>query len=408
MKLKTVKTDGAGRLIRFAGLFFAITTMSSCVYEEHTDSFDLTENSVGVELLIRTRSAQGDGYEKGDVWENYIDINGGDYRIYFFTADRNDASAKNDGERNTLIAEFVPKDITSTGGADYTLYTLFGEVDDEIAKHADFKVVVLANWGHYPTVTAGETTIDALVEGDNTTFSAESFFGGVDSEHLIPFFGLREYSNVRWKKGWMTILTDDISLLRAVAKVEVVMAEDSEIDAFDSVSIVRYNDSGYCAPGGVYLRNDYDHDYVWSDDFTDRVHLVGGRNNGGFGTAPFNRQSGADTDRWSIYLPEYDNKSGGDPAYIFVTVDGAEHEIYFANYVGGVTSSKADYDILRNCLYRFYVTVTVEEKEVSIIVRAHVDKWEACFDNEYVFDRRRDRRRGFPLIGRECVIKIRR
>ncbi len=384
MAKKHRKTAAKGAILLLA----ALAALPSCVYE-HYDASSSPDGSVAVELTVRTRSVTSDThiYEEGSAWENYIDIAGGDYRIYFFTNDRDDASATDDSGRNTLIAEFVPTELTSVNGAYYTRYTISGKAGDDIAAHSDFKVVVLANWGRYPTVTAGETTIDALVEGDNTTFSAETFFNGVDADHLIPFFGVREYSGVEWKEGWRTTLIGDISLLRAIAKVEVVMSEDSEIDGFDDVSIVRYNSEGYCAPKGVYLRADYDHDYIWEQDFTDNVHLVGGRNSTGGGSAPLSRQPVSGPDVWTIHLPEYDNTSlGSDPSFIKVTVDGTDHEIHFANYTDGETSSNADYDILRNCLYRFYVTVLVVEREITITVRTHVDKWEACFDNEYTFD----------------------
>ncbi|MCD8208624.1 MAG: hypothetical protein LUD72_11855 [Bacteroidales bacterium] len=344
------------RLVIPAILLAALTALPSCVYDH--DDAQAGIDGMTVELGIVTRAVdEHEGYEIGAEYENYIDIASGDYKIYFFTNDKDDASATDDSGRNTLIAEFVPTDLTAVEGTIYTEYTLSGNVGDDIAAYTDFKVVVLANWGDYPTVTAGETTIDALVEGNNTTFSAENFLSGVDATHLIPFYGVREYSNVEWRQGWRTTLSGDITLLRAVAKVEVVMSEDSDIDSFDDVSIVRYNTSGYCAPAGVYLRADYDHDYSWDNDFTDNVHLVGGRNSDNNGTAPLSRQSASGTDVWTIYLPEYDNLSDPtDYSFIQVKIDGEEYEIYFADYTDGAASSTADYDIFRNCVYRFTVT----------------------------------------------------
>ncbi len=359
---------------------------TSCVYD-HYDTASPDSAAVAVELNIVTRAISSDSYtyEVGSTWENYIDIAGGDYKIYFFNNDKTDATATDDSERNTLIAEFVPREMTAVEGSTYTQYTLTGNVGDDIAAYSDFKVVVLANWGTYPNVTAGTTTIDALVEGDNTTFSAENFLttDGVSSAHLIPFYGVREYSGVEWKEGWRTTLEGEITLLRALAKVEVVMSEDSDIDSFDSVSIVRYNDEGYCAPSGVYLKADYDHDHIWERDFTSSPHLVGGSNSGVAGerrTHVFNQQSGADTDIWTIYLPEYDNLTDSDYSFIQVTVDGTEYEIYFANYEDGEAANTADYDILRNCLYRFRITAGAEG-----YFRVYVDKWEERFDNDYTF-----------------------
>ncbi len=387
----------SGRFKLATVLLATLPALNSCTYDQYPYYDARTSDSVELEMEIMTRSVQSDNhtFETGGTWENQINFAGGDYRIYFFTNDKDDASATSDNEKNTLIAEFRPRDISSVDGTTYTKYTLLGDVEDDISAYSDFKVVVLANWGLYPTVTVGSTTIDALVEGDNSTFSANTFLtSGVDSSNLIPFFGVREYSGVEWRKGWRTYLNGNINLLRALAKVEVVLSEDSDVESLDSVSIVRYNGSGYCAPRHVYVRSDYDNDYSWEEGFTDGLHLVGDRNGADGGTASFIRQSGIGFDTWTVYLPEYDNM-GDDYCYMEVVVDGETFPIYFANYTDGNTTAygdgeKADmpdrYSVFRNCLYRFYVTATINEKEVDLTIRVHVDKWEACFDNEYVFD----------------------
>ncbi|MCD8208394.1 MAG: hypothetical protein LUD72_10690, partial [Bacteroidales bacterium] len=306
----------------------------------------------------------------------------------------------------------VPQEMTAVEGSTYTQYTLSGSVGDDLAAYSNFKVVVLANWGAYPTVTAGTTTIDSLVEGDNTTFSADTFLGGVDESHLIPFYGVREYSDVEWKRGRRTTLSGDITLLRALAKVEVVLSEDSGIDGFDSVSIVRYNESGYCAPKGVYLRADYDHGYDWDEDFTSSPHLVGDANDSvaSSRTYPFTRQDTTSAgDVWVIYLPEYDNTSNSnDYSFIRVTLDDINYEIYFSNYTDGSTSSTADYDIYRNHLYRFVtdledVVAEVESWEFSMEVKQYVTaigtpSVYATFDAYYYDQNDADKTIEFPIM----------
>ncbi len=372
-------------------LLAALPAFHSCDYDHH-DNASPDNATVGVELSIMTRAITSNSqtYEVGTQWENYIDIGGGDYRIYFFTNDNDDATATDDSERNTLIAEFIPQEMTAVEGSTYTQYTLSGSVGEDIVAYSDFKVVVLANWGDYPTVTAETTTIDALVEGENATFSAETFLSGVDESHLIPFYGVREYEGVEWKEGWVTTLEGEITMLRALAKIEVVLSEDSDIDGFDSVSIVRYNASGYCAPAGVYLKSDYDHG-SWEEDFADGIHLVGGQNSVSDGSAPLIRQSGSTSDIWTIYLPEYANLSAAgtaaeDYSYLQVNFDGdtdnTETRIYFANYSDGVAANTADYDIFRNYLYRFHVTVGSEEGYFRVVV----NEWDECFDNDFTFD----------------------
>ncbi len=212
----------------------------------------------------------------------------------------------------------------------------------------------------------------------------------MDESHLIPFFGLHEYSGMTWEKGETLRLDDVITMLRAVAKVEVVMDVEGENVTFEDVSICGYNAEGYCAPAGVYLRSDYDHDYAWEQDFTDGIHLVGDRNNASGESAPLTRQSASGSDVWAIYLPEYDNMDT-DFCYITVkfdyqTADEEPYKIYFANYTDGTTSAYDGtgtdnrYDIHRNHLYRFTVSIS------GTVIQVHVDKWEDTHDNDFVFD----------------------
>ncbi len=373
----------------FPTLFALFLLTTSCAYDNY--GYYADGDGMAVELSIRTRAITSDSetYEAGSTWENYIDIAGGDYRIYFFTYNPSNPS---DAEtNNTLISEFQPYEMTDVTETNYTQYTLTGEVAKDVAEYSDFKIVVLANWGAYPTVTPGETTIDDIVEEENATFTAETFLTGVDESHLIPFYGVREYSGVKWEAGWRTVLSGDITLLRALAKVEVVITEDSYIDSFDSVSIVRYNTSGYCAPSGVYLRDDYDHGYIWEQDFTNGIHLVGGENRAS-DEAPLTRQSTTASNVWTIYLPEYDNTSNeNDYSYIQISVGDNEYQIYFANYEDGITDSTADYDIYRNCLYRFNVTYLGPRLMVV------VETWANAYDNEWTFGDLEPEGSGVPM-----------
>ncbi len=98
-------------------------------------------------------------------------------------------------------------------------------------------------------------------------------------------------------------------------------------------------------------------------------------------THTFNRQSGTDTDTWTIYLPEYDNLSNAtDYSFIRVKINGEEYEIYFANYEDGEAESTADYDVFRNYLYRFRVKVFG-----NFTISVSVNEWEDLFNNEYTF-----------------------
>ncbi len=328
-----------------------------------------------------TRSAteDPDGYEAGVDYENDINISGHDYKIYFFSYE--------DGgtQGGTLIAEFTPTDVSTSSSSTATTYTIMGSVPSELLSVSDFRVVMLANWGMwYPSVTEGETTIDNLVEGANTTFNAFKKFV-IDADNLIPFYGVQEYTGVTFAPNTTTTLSTPVSLLRAVAKVEVILTEDSEVNAFDDVSIVNYNSEGYCAPAGVYTASDYDTEMKnnptngnWGDEWIKDLHLVNSKNDTDSKSQAFTQISGASQDTWRIYLPEYDN-SGNDYSYISLTVEDTPFELYFAEYIDGFTDNTDRYNIKRNNIYRFYVTYTGDG------FRVRVEQWENVFDNEWTF-----------------------
>ncbi len=383
-------------ILRSLPLGVLLLSLTACYNDEYdAEVAEYTNGMVGVELTIQTRSisdisSTSETYVEGTEWENYIDIAGGDYRIYFFTYDPTTETGSGKGTNSTLIAEFKPTDILSTDEGTYTSYYLSGEIDkDLVASLTNFKVLVIANWGTYPTVTAGTTIDDICNAGMFNAFVDSDGSALIPSSSLhIPFFGLREYSNVTWTPDRRTTLNGAITLLRAVAKVEVIL-ENTNV-SFTELTINNYNAQGYCAPTGVYLRGDYDHDYTWSSDFVDGLHLVNGANDAGQDgshTISMYRSTNSDGyETWVAYLPEYDNTSAS-AVYSYISAkfdyendhDLAE-EIYFSNYANGITTSDADYDIYRNYLYRFHVTLA------NFVFQVHVDKWENTYENDFVVE----------------------
>ena len=70
---------------------------TSCNHD--TENFSLSDRgtalSIGFRLPIRSLETD-EGYEVGETYENYIDVENNNYRIYFFTSD------------NKFIARFEP------------------------------------------------------------------------------------------------------------------------------------------------------------------------------------------------------------------------------------------------------------------------------------------------------------
>ncbi len=341
-------------------------------------SFDLVMPLAGV--------SAPDGYENGNQYENTIDISGGDYRVYFYNS-----------TDDTYIAKLEGATVTSTDADLNTTYTIEGEVPEELRSYTTFKVVMLANWGTYTEPTAN-STIDDLCNASTAVFSASTYFTNPENTY-IPFYGVHQYDNVTFTNNGTTELSGNLTLLRALAKVEVILTNATDELSFDDVSIVHYNSQGYCAPTGVYSQSDYGQPTTWETDYVSTLHLVGNANDteNAAGTTTtrtqaFTKDENATVDTWTLYLPEYDNSST-DFSYILIkTQDGEEHKVYFAEYVDGETDAYDTegtgdrWNIRRNNLYRYYITFNAEEEEYTLSIKVWVDKWESLFDSTYTFD----------------------
>ncbi len=347
--------------------------LASCINDTYVDGIEDPAEGIGMKMTIRTRASGGDEFE------NSIDIEGGDYRVYIFT---NEAAEQRD---NTLIAEFDPASVVPVNGAGYRTYIISGKVGWDIAGHSGFKVVFIANWGRYPKVTEGVTTIDDIVEGDSATFAMPG--GSMPSANMrMPFYGVREYSDINWNSGSTQTLNGDITLLRAVAKVEVILESGADVASIDTVTVENCNPEGYCAPGGVYAKDDYDRDGTDGGKFFTALHLVGDRNSDAQVTLPCTMTTNADGEEaWVGYMAEHRN-DGADYSTVSVTIDGTPYTVYFGNYRDGTCTAYADggdtsdrLDIHRNCLYRFRISMGGKT------IRVKAEKWEHCFDNAYEF-----------------------
>ncbi len=387
------------RLMRIARqpiviLMLLILSFVSCAddTEEYAVQAETPTVSVGITVRTRARASVAGGYEAGSEYESYIDVERGDYRIYFF--DGNDK----------YIAKFEPGGFSITDEDGYTSYSLLGEVSQKIVNNAEhFKIVILANWGtgNYAKdgdLIAGVTTISDICEPDNAANPNHGMFElptdfGLSADNLLPFYGVREYKNKQFQSGVATMLNGEpITLLRALAKVEVILQLDegsNEEATFSDVRICNYNDRGYCAPYGVTSQGDYNFGKL-SDDYVKNLHLVNAANDGGYKEKQFlkvQERSGDNTkkEKWIAYLPEYDN-SGDDYSYIEVKLnengkENGPYKIYFADYTGGFTDNAPvnRYDIKRNSLYRFKVRLKDGNFEVT------VNGWENVWENDFEF-----------------------
>lgn len=383
-KMKTLKEH----IIRWIPAVMGLFVCASCQKSDETLPVAPTDDGQLLSMVLRVPSnaSQEGQYEPGSTYENYIDMSADGYRIYFF--DKND---------NTLIARFETAEVVPVEGKDFVDYTLLGKVPETLVSHPDFKIVILANWPRYAddALTVGTTGITDICNADWAQFNCPTDFN-LGPDNLIPFYGVHTYEGVTFKPGMATLLNEPITLLRAMAKVEVILETDDYFNlAFDRVWINRYNKTGYCAPDAD-SEDDYDHNGNWDEDYAESLHLVTGSETGtDLPLLKVSREEGAAnaagdktiTEKWIAYLPEYDNKNAGDDyacikAKFNIQVENDNpHTIYFAEYSNGESANTDRLDIERNNLYRFHVKCTGYNYKLTLSV---VD-WFGSFDNVFEY-----------------------
>ena len=80
---------------------------TSCSHDTETFGISDPETALSIGLRVPAKSPKtGEGYAIGETYENYIDVENNNYRIYFFTSD------------NKFIARFEPEGFVVTEGSD--------------------------------------------------------------------------------------------------------------------------------------------------------------------------------------------------------------------------------------------------------------------------------------------------
>lgn len=313
----------------------------------------------------RSRAGATDGYEyvDGTGLENYIDQT--DFNVYLFTTD---------GTLITCLTDPAKSGITDfrLDRAAESLYRMSFRVDG-VLKDAEtvaqsFKIMMLANWGTYPTVTEGATKIDDILAGSEAGFSS----GTLDKDsNRMPFYGVQSYENVSFDKDNQKIHEKVFFLLRAWAKIDVHADEDSYSE-ISKVTLKRYNGRFYKAP----LKNpDYtdadgrctittlslpDNPYQWEQDKD--IELTQGEDG-----------------HFTIYVPEYRNVGRADSEtraeLLLEYEDGVTHTVEFKYYSDPPAGSAKDdfYDLRRNYWYEFIVKRT-NEVTVNVCIEPYTVK----------------------------------
>ena len=159
---------------------------------------------------------------------------------------------------------------------------------------------------------------------------------------------------------------EDIYLLRAMAKVEVMLHPDIAAD-FDLSAVVvdKYHTTGNVLPNGYAdvtdTRNLNQQDVFHPNDTSSDTDL--------------SFTEVAELEAFYVYLPEYRNVDVDSPARIRVEIDGKSYTIRFKQYAGGQPAGEA-YNIVRNHYYKYTITsVSNETLEVNLALQYQVEDW---------------------------------
>lgn len=398
-----------------------LTTACSEKQEMPGEEVDVTSRMLNLSLSVASSSAEGNtlngGYEEGVGWENVIDIAGGNYRIYFFSA----------GEESTYIGTFQPTLFTRVpvreeGQPTGTyVYHFMGKIPDGVG--TTFKLVVLGNWRGYPSaeeLVAEEDrgiTIERLCGADwakYTHLSPDEKGNWLNDKSLIPFYGVREYNVAKYapdliegetiKEGAIVNLeSDPVPMLRAVARVEVIL--DNSFMSFSEVKMDKINSIGFCAPRNAlnykdYVSTDGEGNLIWdwNQDFIRELHLVGKDNtndsnpdpNGLKFTKVSSRSDDGETlEKWIAYVPEYRNIEVGQGfCSIILTLANPDQDpdvtttdnwafptntLYFAKYVDGKANNDNRLNIERNNIYRFTITGSTANLQCHLDIQPYAE-----------------------------------
>ncbi len=304
-----------------------------------TDKAEITAGiaiTVSSGNLSRSAGTLGPDYDTGSGYENFIDIERGDFRFYFFDSE------------NRYVAPFtIEVLIPQSENKSSKRYIASGKVERDMLERTDLKMVVLANWKNYPdeaTLEPGVSTIDDIC-ARQYDFTASMM--QLSEENTIPLYGV---TNIL-APNFVNVSTADlgtIHLLRAFAKIEV-NRHDGGFE-IESVSLRRFNTKGFCAPTNIYLQDDYVHGN-YEDDYANTPHIPDGAYTEA--SLPFVKVS---DDVYVAYVPEFDNLTDVSRRSTIAIQFRAtsEPDIVEFKYYDGASAGK-HFDILRNYWYRFNV-----------------------------------------------------
>lgn len=334
-----------------------LLTATSCF----DSSGDCSADKGSVKVAFTLSLAEPTSRATNDDWSDYNPAEPGTQKEN--NINRNDVQVGLYDEQGKLVG--AAKDIVCIRTDDKAqTYTFSGSWEPESAEQLSQvkHIKVLANCGN-PVL--GSTVLDDL------TFNQAAAY--------IPLWGVAEISEAL-QIGKSTDL-GKIDLLRAMAKVEVVLREDMKNLGYTlgAVTLHRYNKRGYCLPG-----NHVDVTNTAELTFEQTFRPL---SSAAATPATLSLAGGTEVlDPKVVYVTEYDNlTTPTNAAYLTVelkhngTTEGT-YTLAFCKYTTEGAPTEEGYNLVRNHLYRFTLHRSNARLNVNLIVRP----WELYEHDEVV------------------------
>lgn len=337
-----------------ATLLAATLLLAGCV-TERGDEPCADGNAVFVSFSVVTPKPvpSAGGSRAGETWENPYDND----KVNAFD------NAINNSQLRVYITDTDCKEVATVSN-----FLMGGKTETDDGIQYDY-VGIISSEGisALQGLTAGKLHVVANAGADvkllgNPTFTLWGKPGNGFS--AIPMWGVRGDIDFSGIKGGERIDAGTVYLLRAMAKVEIIIDSDDAatngITKINSVTLNRYNSGGYLLP------TDWTSYGNTKEIEREAIHPLDDN--------PQNLLTitGADTDgKYTFYLPECRNGSGDDAIkmtlnYSTVMDIDFKDDIYFCKYgPDGQPQKEESFHICRNHFYRFIVRRNATEITVT-------------------------------------------
>ena len=351
-------------ILLLAGLFGVLTT--SCSQEE---GLELSDEKVQISFTLAMDGAPlsratWDSYSPSEIGAG-IDNIINNLQVLLF---------KND-DAGTFIGEVENAIYIQQSDA---VFEFIGDISISSSaisnEKLNCKVMVLAN------CNVDKDKVENLGSSDEYGALFSKTFQFNANPDAIPMWGIQKVTDVNVVPGKRSELSP-IYLLRAMAKIEVIMEaknSNNEFYTFSSVQLNNYNSTGYTLPNG------------WNTAVATESMDIDG-NDRTFRPLSSKQELTSFTrvtdQKYVIYVPEYDNLGGNaTPSTITVNIDGKEYPIYFKDYSSTDGGNNPDYDIERNHIYRYTITAVNTSKPIGgFTITYMVTDWNEVTDLDLDF-----------------------